>query len=221
VSRTTLQEQAYRALRSAVINRRLPAGTKLLVRTLAERLALSPTPIKGALAALEREGLVTAVAHRGYFVPHISPHDIEEIYALREVVDGLAARLCADRADDRVLRRLKALIASQRACIPTGNFEKYGDLDLAFHRCIREASANSRLIRAAEAFDGQVRLLIDTSTRARTLPTSIQEHKVVTDAIGARDSSAAEAAMRRHVREAGQALRKRLLRHPDSQPVSV
>jgi DNA-binding GntR family transcriptional regulator len=221
VSRITLQEKAYGALRSAVLSRRLPAGTKLLIRSLAERLDLSPTPIKGALAALEREGLVTAVPHRGYFVPHISARDIEEIYALREVVDGLAARLCATLADDRVVRRLKLLIASQRACIPSGNFEKYGDLDLAFHRCIREASQNNRLMRTAEAFDGQVRLLIDTSTRARTLPTSIQEHKVVADAIAARDPSAAEAVMRRHVREAGRALQARLREHAGAQRVSV
>jgi len=221
VSRVTLQEKAYHALRSAVINRRFPTGTKLVVRALSERLDLSPTPIKGALAALEREGLVTAVPHRGYFVRRISARDIEEIYALREVVDGLAARLCATLADDRVLLRLRALLARQRACIRTGDFEKYGDLDLAFHRCIRDASGNSRLVRAAEAYDGQVRLLIDASTRARTLPTSIQEHKVVAEAIGTRNASAAEAAMRRHVREAGRALRERLLRHADAQRISM
>lgn len=113
-SRLTLQAEAYRVLRSAIIDRRIPAGTKLLVRTLAEQLDLSPTPIKGALAALEREGLVTAVPHRGHFVTQISARDIEEIYALREVVDGLAARLAAQAADDRIVRRLKSLIASQR-----------------------------------------------------------------------------------------------------------
>jgi DNA-binding GntR family transcriptional regulator len=220
-NRITLQQEAYRALRSAIINRRIPAGTKLLVRTLAEQLNLSPTPIKGALAALEHEGLVTAVPHRGYFIPLISARDIEEIYALREVVEGLAARLAAELADDRVIRRLRSLIASQHACVPTGNFEKYGDLDLSYHRCIRESSGNRRLLSVTEAFDGQVRLLIDTSTRARTLPTSIQEHEVIAQAIAARDPSAAEAAMQRHVREAGRALKEKILRQPDTQRAGV
>lgn len=105
--------------------------------------------------------------------------------------------------------------------MPTGNFEKYGDLDLAYHRCIREASGNRRLVRVAEAFDGQVRLLIDTSTRARTLPTSIQEHEAIAEAIGARDPDGAETAMQRHVREAGRALQEKMLRQPDAQRAGV
>jgi DNA-binding GntR family transcriptional regulator len=219
--RTTLQEEAYRALRSAIIGRRIPSGTKLIVRALAEQLRLSPTPIKGALAALEREGLVTAIPHRGYFIPRISAEDIEEIYALREVVDGLAARLAASRADEHLIQRLRNLVANQRDCIPSENFERYGDLDLAFHKCIREASGNRRLLKVAEAFDGQVRLLIDTSTRARTLPISIQEHEAITEAIEARDPIAAETAMQRHVRAAGIALQEKIRRDPAVQRTHV
>ncbi|HEV2357938.1 MAG TPA: GntR family transcriptional regulator [bacterium] len=206
-TRTTLQQEAYRALRSAIIARRLQPGAKLLVRALAEELGLSPTPIKGALSALEREGLVVAIPHRGYFIPRMSPHDIEEIYALREVVEALAARLAASRADKQLPRRLKILIAGQRACVSSRDFERYGDLDLAFHQCIRKASGNGRLIRAAEAFDGQIRLLIDTSTRARTLATSVREHAAIADAVAANDPEAAETAMRRHVEAAGRALK--------------
>ena len=204
--RRTLLTEAYLTLRSAIINRRIALGAKLIVREIAEQLQLSPTPIKGALSALEREGLVVAVPHRGYFVPTISLDDIGEIYALREVVDGLAARLAAGRTNAVLGERLKSLIGRQKKVAP-GDFERYGDLDLEFHRCIREASRSGRLLRTAEAFDGQIRLLIGTSAKARKVSTSIKEHEAIANAIMRTDPHTAEAAMRHHVREAGQALK--------------
>lgn len=77
VKRTTLSREAYLALRSAILSRRRRQGSKLVVRILAEQLGLSPTPIKEALAALEREGLVVAVPHRSYFVPQITSDDVD------------------------------------------------------------------------------------------------------------------------------------------------
>lgn len=217
IGRTTLSREAYRALRSAILDRRLRAGRKLVVRVLSEDLGLSPTPIKEALTALEREGLVVAVPHRGYHVPHITPHDVEELYALREVVEGLAASRAARLSDARVSAQLDRLLDRQRVCVRAGDVERYGDLDLAFHRTLREASGNARLSRVAEAFDGQIRLLISTSAQLPgRLPSSLQEHVAIVRAIKAGDSQAAEAAMRHHVRQAGKAVLAHLVASPAS-----
>lgn len=207
LSRTTLSREARRVLRSAILGRRLHAGQKLVVRVLAEDLGLSPTPVKEALAALEREGLVVAVPHRGYRVPTLTPHDIEELYALREVLEGLAAALAARQGDERCRAQLERLLARQRVCVKAGDVEGYGDLDLAFHRCMREASGNARLSRVAESFNGQIRMLISTSAQLPgRLPVSLQEHKAIVRAVKAQDPAAAEAAMRHHVQQAGVAL---------------
>ncbi|MDR7417911.1 MAG: GntR family transcriptional regulator [Armatimonadota bacterium] len=207
IGRTTLAHEAYRALRSAILDRRLPAGRKLVVRVLAEDLGLSPTPIKEALAALEREGLVVAVPHRGYHVPQITPHDVEELYALREVVEGLAAARAATRGDERLAAQLDRLLERQRLCVRTGDVQHYGDLDVAFHRVLREASGNARLVRVAESFNGQIRLLISTSAQLPgRLPLSLQEHEAIVRAVKLGDGTAAETAMRHHVRQAGRAL---------------
>ncbi|MBM3471342.1 MAG: GntR family transcriptional regulator [Armatimonadetes bacterium] len=215
LSRTTLSREAYRALRSAILNRRLPAGARLVVRVLAEDMGLSPTPIKEALAALDREGLVVAVPHRGYRIPTITPHDIEELYALREIVEGLAASLAARRGDERLRAQLERLLTRQRVCVREGNVEGYGDLDLAFHRCLREASGNRRLSRVAEAFNGQIRLLISTSAQLPgRLPVSLREHEAIVRAVKNHDPAAAEAAMRRHVQQAGMALMAHLANTP-------
>jgi DNA-binding GntR family transcriptional regulator len=207
IDRTTLSREAYRALRSAILDRRLLPGRRLVVRVLAEDLGLSPTPVKEALAALEREGLVVGVPHRGYHVPEPTPGDIEELYALREMVEGLAAALAARRADVRLDAKLERLIVRQRDCVARADVERYGDLDLAFHRALREASGNARLARVAESFNGQIRLLISTSARLPgRLRTSMQEHDEIVRAVRDRDPGAAEVAMRRHVRNAGVAV---------------
>ncbi len=211
IGRTTLSREAHRALRTAILDRRFLPGAKLVVRVLAEDLGLSPTPIKEALAALEREGLVVAVPHRGYHVPRITLQDVEELYALREVVEGLAAGLAAHRATERVEAQLNRLLARQRACARTGDVERYGDLDLAFHRCLREAAGSGRLAQVAESFDGQIRMLISTSAKLPgRLPASLKEHIAVARAVTSKNPAAAEAAMRHHVRQAGIALKAHL-----------
>ncbi|MQA17733.1 MAG: GntR family transcriptional regulator, partial [Pseudonocardiaceae bacterium] len=80
VPRPTLLRTAYDYVRAAVIEGALTPGSRVTVRPLAEHLGLSPTPIKAALATLEREGFLLSIPHRGYFVPHVDTKDLLEIY---------------------------------------------------------------------------------------------------------------------------------------------
>ncbi|ADD29215.1 MULTISPECIES: GntR family transcriptional regulator [Meiothermus] len=210
--RTTLNREAYKALRQAILGRRIPPGQKLVVRVLAEELGLSPTPVKEALAALEREGLVVAVPHRGYFVLEPSLEDVREIYSLREVLEGLAARLAVENDGKALLKRLERLFEKQREAAERGDMDAYGDLDLAFHRTFWEAAGSKRLLATAETIDGQIRMLINSSAAIPgRLPQSRAEHQAILQAVRDKDPQAAEAAMRTHVRNAGQALEQFLL----------
>jgi len=214
IGRTTLSEQAYKALRSAILNQKLQTGSKLVVRILAEDLGLSPTPIKAALSSLEQEGLVLYTPHQGYLVPQFDVCDGEEIYALREVIEGLAARLAAQRADNkRFLKRLEQNLYNQRAC-SAAQLDHYGDLDLAFHQTLWKASKNSRLLAVASAFQHQVRLFINPIARvAGRLSASKKEHTDTFEAIVAQDAERAEAIMRSHIHQAGLALQSYLQGH--------
>ncbi len=207
LNRTTLNREAYKALRQAILGRKIPPGQKLVVRVLAEDLGLSPTPVKEALAALEREGLVVAVPHRGYFVLEPSLEDVREIYSLREVLEGLAARLAVENDGRALLRKLERLFGKQREAAELGDIEAYGDLDLAFHRTFWEAAGSKRLLATAETIDGQIRMLINSSAAIPgRLPQSRAEHEAILQAVRDKDPEAAELAMRTHVRNAGQAL---------------
>ncbi len=213
LNRTTLNREAYKALRQAILGRKIPPGQKLVVRVLAEELGLSPTPVKEALAALEREGLVVAVPHRGYFVLEPSLEDVREIYSLREVLEGLAARLAVENDGRALLRKLERLFEKQREAAEQGDIEAYGDLDLAFHRTFWEAAGSKRLLATAETIDGQIRMLINSSAAIPgRLPQSRAEHQAILQAVRDKDPQAAEAAMRTHVRNAGQALERFLMR---------
>jgi DNA-binding GntR family transcriptional regulator len=213
VERHTLLRAAYDSLRASVLDGSLAPGSKVTVRPLEEQLGLSSTPIKAALAALEREGFLVVVPHRGYFVPEINTEDLLELYELREAVDGIAARRAAVTADRaQTADRLAELLERQRAAVGDGNLPAYGELDLAFHRLIWEASGSRRLLPIAENLIAQVRLGNRLSARATgRLPGALDEHEAILHALRDGDARAAERHTRRHVREASQALRRYLL----------
>jgi len=207
VKKTKLSEEAYKILRKAILSRRYLPGTRLLVRELAESLGLSPTPIKEALAALEKEGLIRAIPHKGYQVPLLNLEDVREIYELREVLEGLAARLATLKGDPRLGTLLAKILEEQEQAVQQQDLEAYGDLDLAFHRTLWEASSNQRLQQVAENLDGQIRLLISTSAAVPgRLPKSLAEHRFILEKIQKGDAQGAEVAMREHVLKAWRAL---------------
>ncbi|KUJ36856.1 HTH-type transcriptional repressor RspR [Streptomyces sp. MBT84] len=212
VPRHTLLNAAYDHVRAAILDGSLTPGSRVTVRPLTEELGLSPTPIKTALAALEREGFLIAVPHRGYFVPEAGTDDLLELYELREAVDGLAARRTAVAPDhDQIATQLRQLLAEQREAIEANNLNRYGELDLEFHRLIWEGSGSRRLIPIAENLIAQVRLGNRLSARAPgRLSVAVDEHEAILEAIRKGDPRAAERHIRRHVREAGQALRRYL-----------
>lgn len=210
--RHTLLDAAYEHLRAAVLDGTLAPGSRVTVRPLTEQLGLSPTPIKAALAALAREGFLVAVPHRGYFVPEVGTEDLLELYELREAVDGIAARRTAGAAGHHgIADRLDRLLTEQRRAIAADDLHAYGESDLAFHRLIWESSGSRRLTPIAENLTALVRLGNRLSARAPgRLPVAVDEHEAILAAIRQGDPRAAERHTRRHVREAGQALRRYL-----------
>ncbi|MBM9504091.1 GntR family transcriptional regulator [Actinacidiphila acididurans] len=212
VPRRTLLNAAYDHVRGAILDGSLAPGSRVTVRPLSEQLGLSPTPIKAALAALERQGFLIAVPHRGYFVPETGTDDLLELYELREALDGIAARRAAVAPDHaRMAVQLSRLLVRQRKAIEAGNLHSYGELDLAFHRLIWEGSGSRRLIPIAENLIAQVRLGNRLSAQAPgRLPVALDEHEAILEAIRTGDPRAAEQHIRLHVRQAGHALRRYL-----------
>lgn len=214
LARSTLSSMAYRELRRAILSGRLAPGTHVSVRPLCEEFGLSATPVKAALTALEREGFVVLHPHRGFFVPEVDREDMQELYELREVLDGIAARRAAALPDrDPLVARLTELLEAQAAEVGKRDLTGYSDLDVLFHQEILVAAGNGRLQHVAENMIGQLRLGRATSARVPGRPNAaLVEHGEIIAAIAAGDQQRAERLARRHVRRSGTALDRHLSR---------
>ncbi|MDN3359824.1 GntR family transcriptional regulator [Actinomadura sp. DC4] len=205
----SLVRSAYSAVREAVLERRLLPGERVTVRPFAERLGISPTPVKAALAILEREGFLVARKHAGYFVAALTAADMRDIYELRSAIDALAARDVARTRHPELLARLGELLEGQRAALAAGDVETYGDLDREFHALIWHGSANRRLTAIADLLSAQLRLGHNLTTAVPGRPQAgLEEHGEIMDALLSGDTSAAEHATRRHVAQVIRALEK-------------
>jgi DNA-binding GntR family transcriptional regulator len=218
IERRTLMQQAYAAIRQMIITGELAVGAKVVVRPLSERLSLSPTPIKAALAGLERDGFLTAIPHRGYYVPQVNVQDMREIYELREVLDvdlGYVGRVAARNtatlpgAAAFVHGTLKPLYDKQEASQSVQDTVGYSDADLEFHRAIWNASGNSRLAQVTDNLVGQVRFGSGSSSRLPgRIAAALHEHASIMEAVAAGDSARAERESRAHVRRSAAAFEK-------------
>ncbi|SHH32049.1 transcriptional regulator, GntR family [Jatrophihabitans endophyticus] len=211
IERETYAQAAYRAIQRMVVEGELAPGSKVVVRPLCELLDLSPTPIKTALAALERDGFLVATPHRGYRVPQPTWADMREIYELREVLDGIAARNAAglERPEEFVAATLKPLYERQQAAAEGADLVAYSDIDLEFHQAIGHASENSRLVRVMENLGGQFRFASGSSARVPgRVHTAMREHAVIMRAVAAGDAERAEREARAHVRKSAAAFDK-------------
>lgn len=212
--RSTLSSMAYGELRQAILSGRLASGSHVSVRPLCEEFGLSATPVKAALTALEREGFLVLHPHRGFFVPEVDREDMQELYELREVLDGIAARRAAALTTrESLVARLRELLAAQTAEVSARDLTGYSDLDVQFHQEILTAAGNGRLQHVAENMIGQLRLGRATSARVPGRPTAaLVEHGEIIAAIAAGQQHQAERLARRHVRKSANALDRHLSR---------
>jgi DNA-binding GntR family transcriptional regulator len=212
--RSTLSSMAYAELRQAILSGRLAPGSHVSVRPLCEEFGLSATPVKAALTALEREGFLVLHPHRGFFVPEVDRDDMQELYELREVLDGIAARRAAARpARTDLVARLRGLLEAQTASVAAHDLSGYGDLDVSFHQEILEAAGNGRLQHVAENMVGQLRFGRATSALVPGRPVAaLVEHAEIITAIESGQERQAERFARRHVRKSANALDRHLNR---------
>jgi GntR family transcriptional regulator of vanillate catabolism len=217
LGRIRLVEEVTRRLRDMIISGELKPGTQLLQTELAGRLGISRTPLREAFRILESDGLVrTKNMNRTIEVTTITSADLTEMYEIREVIDGLAARLAAESGvSQQVERELRALVAEMRAAGSPYDPARRTAAHSKFHALIAESCGNRRvhaflpLIRASSAalylpfIDDPSALQMVRDGRlvshAEILESAQQHHEAIVDAIAARDARRAESTARRHI----------------------
>jgi GntR family transcriptional regulator of vanillate catabolism len=198
-------------LREMILRGDLAPGERLAEVALAERLGVSRTPIRQALPALAREGLLAAAGRRGYVVRSFSPQDVLDAIETRGLLEGLAARRIAERgATPELIRSLKDCLAEGDAILAKRRFEsadeqRYGDMNGRFHALIVDGAA-SRIVADTLAGNDHVPFASaravafsrDLSELVPILNYAHRQHHVIVQALENREAARAEALMREH-----------------------
>lgn len=210
-----LTEQAYRAIKREILSNALAPGAPLPVERFIREMRLSRTPVREAILRLEREGFVEVRPRLGTFVAHLDLRKIREMYHVRGVLEGAAARLAAATLDAGRIEAVEVELRSQKTS---------GDIDLA---AISEAGQNvHRLIVdhcGSQVLADTIRSLQDHFVRFRHLSlhlpekvlSSHQEHIAIVEALKRRSGDDAEGLVRSHFEHAAQFLMESLIQRPD------
>ncbi|MBV8992548.1 MAG: GntR family transcriptional regulator [Pseudonocardiales bacterium] len=177
-------------------------GVPLSEVRLAEHFDVSRTPVREALKQLQVEGLVEIRPKVGTFVRQVSRREIVEMFEVKEVLEGMAARLMASRGQVPELEILLANLASSERATRLGDSAAYAALVLEFHQAIVRGSDNRKLIEHYTSLMNQLayhRMVLGTVQHPGRLTRSCAEHRRIVELIMEKDGVGAEFAMRDHV----------------------
>jgi DNA-binding GntR family transcriptional regulator len=197
-----LRHQVVERLMKAIFLNELPAGTRLVVKKLAEHFGLSTTPVREALLELEAIGLVQSEHNRGAVVKPFGNEQLREIYQMRRILEAEAARAACGRIDKE---RLKALRRERRQLFgKSRRDQRWGDQnidsDRRFHEMITASCGSERLAREIHRYDALVQALRDvTFPKMHPKKLASDEHLGIIDALLADDAEAASAKMAHHI----------------------
>ena len=202
-----LRDVVCETLRDAVRNGILKPGERLMEIQLAEELGVSRTPVREAIRRLELEGYVIMMPRRGTYVANLSIRDINEVFEIRTSLESLSSGLAAERITDEELERLQRLLVQIGAYIESGDMGKIVETDTEFHDLLYQASRNRRLV-------GIISNLREQLTRFRTtsmsfpgrLKATLEEHRLIVEAIAQGDVKAARKAAEHHMEKSEQTL---------------
>ena len=204
-SRPLHGDSVHERLREEIRSGALPPGARLTETELAAR----PTPVREAIRRLEAEGLVDHQPRLGAVVRSMDYPEIMELYEMRTVLEGTAARLAARAASPMELEELRAINADMAAA---GASAALARLNRQFHARLLDAARNRFLVRSMASVEAALLILGPSAMeRPDRAAEAVEEHRAVLEAMAARDGAAAEAAMRAHM-ERAQLTRLRILR---------
>ncbi|MGZ4148533.1 MAG: GntR family transcriptional regulator [Actinomycetota bacterium] len=187
-------------IREAIIDLRLRPGEPLREAAIAEQLGVSKTPIREALTRLEKEGLVETTSFKGAVVSGYSPRDLEEIYELRALLEGAAARSAAEDASQDTRVRLQDVVERSRQLRDRGDLGELAGLLGHFDLIVYEQVSNRRVQALIDNLRAHLTRIGNlTEGIPGRVEASVEEHAAIVDAIVRRDPDDAERLMRVHI----------------------
>ncbi len=198
----SFKNQAYTALKSVIVGMDVygsSADIRLDERSLAEEFGISRTPVREAMAQLEREGFVRSVPRRGVYVVRKTKREVIELITAWAALESMAARLITAIASAEEIASLRKMFATFENGKVRAHLDEYSDVNIEFHQALIRLSRNSVLVHLAENLFTHMRMIrrktIGEKDRADR---SIRDHMHIIEALEARDTVRAETLVRDH-----------------------
>jgi len=200
---------SYDALREAIVRGDLAPNARLVESDLSTTYAMSRGAVRTALIRLEQDGLVVREPHRGARVRRVSDDEAVEILQARAALEGLAVRQTAERIDDAGVARLQACLARQRELLEHGDLLGASDVNADLHATLLELSGHATAVRLIQSLNAQtVRYQYRTILIPGRPAASVAEHAAIVEAVSAGHATEAEAAMRTHLFNVAEAVKR-------------
>lgn len=195
-----LREIVFEHLRNSILSGDLKPGERLMELQLAEQLGVSRTPIREAIRKLELEGLVEMIPRKGAYVADLSVKDVLDVLEVRRFLEGLAARLAAERMVEDDINELHNILEKFDLALKKGDKEGLIELDNSFHDKIIQGSRNNKLIQIVQGLHEQVQrfrvIYFNEYTGHEDL---MKYHKAILEAISNKDPEKAQTYAQTHV----------------------
>ena len=205
----SLGNKIYGILRDRILNEEYKKGDKLNELTLSKELGISRTPVREALKQLELEGLVESIPNKGVYVLGFSPRDLDDMFELRVLLEGLAIELAIDRIDSDVLAKLKELLELMEFYTLKRDKDKLNHFNVLFHETIYQGTDSMYLEQLLSDVHYYVSVTSKNSiSHVERMESSLAEHREILDAIVAKDKTAAKNIIQKHIRKTQMIVRK-------------
>jgi DNA-binding GntR family transcriptional regulator len=193
-------DEVVRAIRQMIVEGRVAPGEKLSENALATELGVSTTPVREAIALLQREGLVTVKPQSGTYVFELRPGELNQLCELRFALEPAAVQLALDNPSSTLASDLSAVVEKMKQAQAEGWVRDYLALDTAFHDTIIAASGNPYLSSAYAPIGAKMAALRNRlGSDPHHMDKSMREHDEIADAIRVRDLSRASRILVGHI----------------------
>ena len=196
----SLRGRVYDRIREDILNGVYQEHEELKEATLGEKMGVSRTPVREALRQLELEGLVEIIPNKGARVTGITKKDIDDIYQIRNLLEGLCARWATEHVTEDQLEKMEETLYLTEFHSKKGNYAQVYELDSQFHELMYEASGSKILNHILQDFHMYVTRIRKTSLATDNRSKySTEEHRAILEAIKERNADKAEECAHNHV----------------------
>ena len=189
----SLRGRVFNRIREDILSGKYKDNDELKEVTIGEELGVSRTPVREAFRQLELEGLIQIIPNKGAYVTGITKKDVKDIYMIRSLLEGLCAAWATENISEELLEELEENVYLADFHVNKGHFDQLAQLDNKFHEILYEASGSKQLQHRLRDFHQYVaRIRRKTlATKERSI-TSNNEHRMIMEAIKAKDAKKAQ-----------------------------